>query len=367
MHGGNLREAREKYGRGQFTDLSANINPFGPPEGVWQTLIEALPEITHYPDPEYKRLTQALAGHFQLSPEQVLVGNGAGELLFTLTLALQPKKVLIPMPGFSEYEKAAQAVNAEIQPLILGDEGWDSLPGVELLEERLKFIDLWRKALEGCDLLYLNSPHNPTGSVLKSEQLQLILQIAQELDCWVMFDESFYEFLNDDERWSAKEFLLQNLKLIVLYSMTKFFSIPGLRLGALFAQPEILERVRKFRDPWSVNVLAEVAGVQALNDAAFPSQVRQKLNESRDFFYNEFKAANFSSLTLHRTTVNFALIEIKDRTAVEVVEELGVFGVLVRNCNTFIGLERQYIRVAIKDKDSMGRLIEGLKEVYGLK
>lgn len=366
MHGGNLREARERYGREKFIDLSANINPFGPPVGVWERLKEALPEIMHYPDPDYKRLTQKLAQQFKLSPEQILIGNGAGELLFSVTLALHPKRVLIPVPGFSEYERAAQAVKAEIRYLTLGVRGWDSLPSVDTPEDRQKFITLWQNALTGCELVYLNSPHNPTGSLLQPEQLKLILEIAQSLNCWTFFDESFYEFLNEERRWTAKTFLNENPKIIVLYSMTKFFSLPGIRLGALFTKSEVLNHVRKFRDPWSVNVLAEEAGLQVLEDSVYPDEVRQKIDESRDFFYNQFQNAQFKSLSLHPTTVNFALIEVKDRAAAEVVEKLGVLGILVRNCDNFQGIEGQYIRVAIKDKSSMGRLIEGLQAVFSI-
>lgn len=364
MHGGNLREAKEKYGREGFIDLSANINPFGPPRGVWQRLKDSLSEITHYPDPENKRLTQKLAQRFGLAPEQILIGNGAGELLFSLTLALRPNRVLIPVPGFSEYERAAQAVKAEIRYLTLGIDGWDSLPRVDTPEEQQQFITLWQKALTGCELVYLNSPHNPTGSLMQPEQFKLILEIAESQNCWVVFDESFYEFLSDELRWSAKTFLKKNSKLLVLYSMTKFFSLPGIRLGALLAQPEVLAYVRKLRDPWSVNVLAEEAGLEVLKDDNYPEEVREKLTESRDFFYNHFNKAGFNSLILHKTTVNFALIEVKVGRSAELVEKLGALGILVRNCDNFQGIEGQYIRVAIKDKESMQRLIEGLKVVF---
>lgn len=361
MHGGNLREAEEKFGKNDFLDLSANINPFGPPPGVWERLRNALPEITHYPDPENKRLTQKLSEQYNLPPEQILVGNGAGELLFSLTLALKPKKILIPVPGFSEYERAAQAVGAEVQYMKLGVKGWDSLPRVETPDDKTQFMNLWQQALADCDLAYINSPHNPTGSVLRQDQLKIILEIAQKLNCWVVFDESFYDFLINNDRWTARTFLQDYSILLVIYSMTKFFALPGIRLGVLFSNPEVINRLRKYRDPWCVNVLAEEAGIEALEDSAFPAEVRHKLSESRKFFYSEFNRNQFEALTLHCTRVNFALIEIKDRTSTEVVENLGKLGILVRNCNNFQGIEGQYFRVAIKDKESMSQLIEGLK------
>ncbi|WP_425803786.1 pyridoxal phosphate-dependent aminotransferase [Desulfitobacterium sp. Sab5] len=364
LHGGNLREAEERFGKNDFIDLSANINPFGPPQGVWKRLRSALPEIIHYPDPENKRLTQKLSEQFKLLPEQILVGNGAGELLFTLTLALKPKKVLIPVPGFSEYERAARAVGAEVRYMKLGVKGWDSLPQVKTPEDKNQYITLWQQLLNDCDLIYLNSPHNPTGSVLRVDELKIILEIARKSNCWIVFDESFYDFLDNDLRWTARIFLEENPKLIVIYSMTKFFSLPGIRLGVLFSNQKVLDCLQRFRDPWSVNVLAEEAGIEAVADSVFPMEVRSKLKDSKDFFYREFERAKFKALTLHFTHVNFALIEIKDRTSLEIVERLGKLGILVRNCDSFQGIEGQYIRVAIKDKESMKRLIEGLQAIY---
>lgn len=364
MHGGNLREAQEKFNKNEFIDLSANINPFGPPPSVWERLRNALPEIIHYPDPENKRLTQKSSEQFKLLPEQILVGNGAGELLFSLTLALKPKKVLIPVPGFSEYERAAQAVGAEVRYMKLGVKGWDSSPRMESPDDKTQFVSFWQQALADCDLAYINSPHNPTGSVLQPDQLKIILEIAQKSNCWVVFDESFCDFLDDNERWTARTFLQDYSILLVIYSMTKFFSLPGIRLGALFSNPKVINRLKKYRDPWSVNVLAEEAGLGALEDSSFPAEARKKLSESRNFFYGEFKRAQFKALTLHSTHVNFALIEIKDRTSNEVVENLGRLGILARDCNNFQGIEGQYLRVAIKDQESMSQLIDGLKTIY---
>ena len=359
MHGGNLLEAMEKYGKDSFIDLSANINPFGPPEGVWQAIKEALPKIVHYPDPEYRRLRKVMSEQYDLPEEYILLGNGAGELLFAILQAIHPKNVLIPSPAFGEYERAAIACQAEVKRLILGHKGWASDCFPKKNEEDL--IAFWTEKMKDTELLFLNTPHNPTSSVLEKSHFEIILKIAKSFNTTVVIDESFVDFLDDDKRFTGREYLLDYPNLIVLYSLTKFYSIPGLRLGAVFASPDILGKVMEHRDPWVVNILAEEAGMVALKDHDFPTRVRGLLLESKDYFIQAFAENNFSNYMLESSGVNFALLQIKTGQARDLVENLGRQGVLVRNCSNFIGLEGEFVRVAIKDIPSMEALIEGLR------
>ncbi|MDP4127956.1 MAG: aminotransferase class I/II-fold pyridoxal phosphate-dependent enzyme, partial [Bacillota bacterium] len=285
MHGGNLRRAQELYGLDSFIDLSANINPFGPPSGVWSSLQLGVKDIVNYPDPECQALRTALSSHLSLPANMIMAGNGAGELIFTVVQALKPKKVVIPIPTFSEYERAARTVGAEVSYIHLGPEGWTKFNRFEVIEggETIKAAtveekdQLWRESLAGCELLFLCSPHNPTGSVLEKKTFERILNITKEIGCRILFDESFFDFLPLDSRQSIRSYLSTNEHLIVLYSLTKFYSLPGLRLGTVFAQPSLLTLFEQYRDPWSVNVLAQHAGVASLQDVKYSDEVREKL------------------------------------------------------------------------------------------
>lgn len=355
MHGGNLRKAQETYGLKNFIDLSANINPFGPPPGVWGSLQESLKDIVSYPDPESFALRTALSSQFGQPIDEIMVGNGAGELIFTIVNALKPRKVAIPLPTFSEYERAARSVGAEVCYIPLGAEGWN----------KYHFSDKqWLDYLKGCDLLFLCSPHNPTGSVLQLETLEQILKLTKEIDCKILFDESFFDFLPEELRKSARSYLTTNEHLIVLYSLTKFFSLPGLRLGSVFASETMLTQFEQYRDPWSVNVLAQSAGIAALQELKFSNEVREKIKESRAYFYREFESSGFTNLRLLPTSVNFSLIEIINSSTTELIRHLGNNGVLVRDCRNFAGLSGNFIRVAIKGIPAMQKLIEALKAFY---
>ncbi|MDQ7093444.1 pyridoxal phosphate-dependent class II aminotransferase [Desulfosporosinus sp. PR] len=370
MHGGNLRKAQEVYGLTNFIDLSANINPFGPPRDVWDSLQKSLQEITSYPDPESIALRTALSQRLDQPMAEIMVGNGAGELIFTIVNALKPRKVAIPLPTFSEYERAARSIGAEVCYIPLGAEGWrkfqgsnpeDGPEGLDVSE----FNRLWKGYLEGCELLFLCSPHNPTGSVLEAERFEQLLKLTRAIGCNILFDESFLDFLPDELRKSARTYLAGNKHLIVLYSLTKFYSLPGLRLGAAFASPAMLRQFEQYRDPWSVNVLAQNAGITALRDRKYGREVREKLQESRAYFYREFELCGFKHLRLLATAVNFSLLEILDSSTPELIRHLGSKGILVRNCRNFAGLQGNYLRVAIKDILAMQKLITELKAFYG--
>ncbi len=368
MHGGNLRRAQELYGLDTFIDLSANINSFGPPSGVWQSLQKGMADIVNYPDPDSLALRKTLSKHLGIPLETIMAGNGAGELIFTIIQALKPKKVAIPIPAFSEYERAACSVGAEVSYMPLGPEGWAKLDQLDVLSHNSSnessVEQMWRECLKGCDLLFLCSPHNPTGSLLGKDMFERILRLTKELGCRIIFDESFLDFLPDELRWSARSYLATNEHLIVLYSLTKFYSLPGLRLGAVFAHPSLLAAFEQYRDPWSVNVLAQHAGITALEDLQFPDQVREKLKESRSLFYREFTLCRFAGLRLWPTAVNFALLEVINGTSGELVWHLGGLGIIVRDCSNFRGLPGNFIRIAIKDISIMQQLIKGLKTYY---
>lgn len=368
MHGGNLRRAQELYGLESFIDLSANINPFGPPPGVWASLQKGMGDIVNYPDPESLALRKMLSSQSGQSIETIMVGNGAGELIFTIVQALKPKKVAIPIPTFSEYERAARSVGSEVHYIPLGPEGWEKFNRrdgeSEIPGDERDNLQMWVDLLKGCDLLFLCSPHNPTGSVLEKDTFERILRVTKEIGCRILFDESFLDFLPDECRKSSRDYLAENEQLIVLYSLTKFYSLPGLRLGTVFAHASLLASFEQFRDPWSVNVLAQYAGITALEDLKYPDEVREKLRESKSYFYREFAQCNFSDLRLWPTSVNFALIEVLNQGPGELIQHLGRLGILVRDCASFEGLSGNFIRVAIKDIPVMQRLIEGLKGFF---
>jgi histidinol-phosphate/aromatic aminotransferase/cobyric acid decarboxylase-like protein len=257
QHGGNLVWAASlaHCSPSAILDFSASINPLGPPESAIAAIQAHLGDLKAYPDPQYSALRSALGAFHQMPPEYILPGNGAAELL---TWACRDLAALdgtyLFTPAFSDYQRALKAFNAHVlaRPLAPQDDRhWN-------FEQALP-LEAGKQRLSGQALgLLLNNPHNPTGSLLTKHRLQPHLYDY----ALVVVDEAFMDFLPPDEQQSVIDLVLEQPNLVVLRSLTKFYSLPGLRLGYAIAHPDRLKRWQEWRDPWSVNALAAAAGAR---------------------------------------------------------------------------------------------------------
>lgn len=353
-HGGNVRKASEKYGipEEDILDFSANINPLGPPEGVYRCLQSNWQQITRYPDPENKELRRALSLHLGVEMEQVLAGNGATEIIFLLIHALKPRRVMVTAPAFSEYARAAYSGGAEVVAYPLPEEEGFNLDATGII-----------KGLAGVDLLFLCNPHNPASNLVPPGALKEVLEHCRHKGTLLVVDESFLDFVEQRTEYTAVPYVTSCSHVLVLYSLTKFYALPGLRLGCAVAHRDLIARLEVCRDPWSVNRLAQLAGVAALEDSVFPHQSRRWLKEEKEFLFQKLKQV--PGIRPLYPEVNFILVDLagSGQGATEVTEKMARRGVLVRNCSSFEGLGDRYIRIAVKDRQANERLIQVLTEV----
>ena len=215
-------------------------------------------ELRNYPDPHYGALRGAIAQSHKIDPAWVLPGNGAAELLTWAGLELsQCDRVLLPLPAFGDYGRALQTFGAKICPV----SAWNQ--------------PLWQvSSREG---LLVNNPHNPTGQLWPRWRLRAMLETAQ----LVVADEAFMDFLEPNHQESLIDWVTEFPNLVVLRSLTKFYSLPGLRLGYAVSNPERLRRWQGWRDSWPVNVLAAAAGTAVLADTAFQQRTYQWLKPAK--------------------------------------------------------------------------------------
>lgn len=351
-HGGNLKEASELYNieMENFLDFSANINPLGPPEGVFQTIQNNLAKIQQYPDSRNKELKDIVANHLGLSIDNLVMGNGASELIFIILNHLRPKKVWIPSPTFSEYEIAARACKAQIHRL-------------ELSGEKMNVFDLDKLAkIEENDLVFICNPNNPTGQLYPVNFLAEVYNIINSKKAYLVIDESFLDFLDDTKGISYMDRIDDNSRLMVLYSLTKFFAIPGLRLGCLITNSKLATEFESIRDPWNINVFAQLAGVAALQDQEYIKNTLQFFKEEKEFLFSSL--AKIKGITPFPPTANYIFIKLHSpNSANSICHLLAQEGILVRNCNSYPFLGDEYIRVAIKTREANLRLLEKLKGV----
>lgn len=327
-------------------DFSANINPLGTPPDALRAAAEALYAGTpHYPDPRYPELREALADYLGVSPEHVLPTNGGAEALFLAaaevgkTSGEAPGRALILEPTFSEYAAAAAAAGMEaVRRVAWKPDG----SGFELDHAALDDLSDVR-------LVFLGNPNNPTGSALPAATVLEVAERVGEAGATLVLDEAFADFA--PEVGVAAE---AGGPLVVARSFTKFFAMPGLRLGCL-VHPEI-ERFEARQPSWAVNVAAAAAGIASSGDSAFIEMSLREVPVLREALLREL--SSLPGLAAYPAAANFILV----RGPECVPEKLARRGVLVRGCGPFMGLGPEYFRVAVRGLEETAVLISALRE-----
>jgi cobyric acid synthase CobQ/L-threonine-O-3-phosphate decarboxylase len=334
-------------------DFSVSINPLGPPPAVAALLGSSLDRITHYPETDAITAAAALARAHQVSPDRILVGNGSTELFAWIvqTLApLCPAWIEPTYAGYAEVCRAAGRPGLSLRPEISGDETVLSSPDLPCLTR-------WLSAIHPeVDLLFLGSPNNPTGTLLPPNA---VLELARSRpQRWIVLDESFMDFTEAAETAT----LIRNdlpPNLIVVKSLTKFFAIPGLRLGMACGHPETVRRVEAARLPWSVNALAQAAALELYRDRDYITRSRTETSRLRRLLADTVSVFGWYALP---STANFFLVRLPaDQPASRVQRDLLARGILIRSCAAFPGLGERYGRLAVRPEEEIQALAAALR------
>jgi threonine-phosphate decarboxylase len=351
-HGGDVWSAEEIYGRPKeaFIDFSSNMNPWGPPPVVKEILLNSWYDITRYPDPAVRELRQKLAETYDIPPESILVGNGAAELIDLIVRLLQPNITGLVRPSFSEYEEAVDKINGHIMDIPIFAE-----TGFELHHENIEL------ALKHADLMFLGHPNNPTGRMIPEYLLEHIIAAGKPL----ILDEAFIDFVPHEEKSSLIRQAAKSKHLYVIRSMTKFYAIPGIRLGFMVAHPETILRLKKLQTQWSVNYIAQKVGTAVLNDHAFAERTKRWLLDEREWLTSQLKKLR---LQVYPSDTNFLLNALPKKSGLNVKllqQQLGQRGILIRDASLFKGLDERYFRIAIRLRSDNELLISELKLALG--
>ncbi|HZG55211.1 threonine-phosphate decarboxylase CobD [Paenibacillus sp.] len=345
-HGGDLETASALYGRApdDFVDFSSNMNPWGPPAGAREAMLRAWARIDAYPDPAARALRRRLSEKHGVPMEAIWVGNGAAEAIDLALRAIRPAVAAVAAPGFAEYETAVAHAGGRTRDLALrAEEGF-----------ALRAEEIAAAAAGGADAVVLGHPNNPTGRTLGADAIEAALGACRA----VVVDEAFLDFSPAEEELTLVRRAAETPGLFVTRSMTKFYAIPGLRLGYLVAHPDEVERIRSLAVPWSANGIALEVGAAALDDAAFAARTLAWLPPERAWL-----SARLASLGLHPypSEANFLLVRLPEGVrAGNLQTALGRGGVLIRSAATFRGLGEAYIRLAVKRREQNERLLSAL-------
>ncbi|WP_202080362.1 threonine-phosphate decarboxylase CobD [Caldalkalibacillus salinus] len=342
-------------------DFSANINPLGPPPGTKEVYEQAFEKVVTYPDPNYDKAIEAVAADAGVDASHVCLTNGGAEAIFNVLAMFKGKKATIIQPTFSEYERACQAYQLTYTYSFLDSHAHFSFPLEEVVSQ-----------LQEVDVVLVCRPNNPTGTLIPQHQMDTLIQAASKTQTTIVVDEAFIDFLPKEEALTA--WLKRHSHLILLRSMTKIFSVPGLRMGYILGSPEIIQSIKSQQIPWTVNAIAAELIPFLLQQHTFIARTRQWLAEERAYLQTKLEALAFDVTPFHP---NFFLLresqayqEISPSLAhrnehhlmMDLFESLLSQGILARHTHYFPGIKGRALRFAVSERSNNVALIHALEK-----
>lgn len=353
-HGGNIWQY-SKSSRRDIADFSININPLGMPEKVKDSIVKHVDKINHYPEPESKYLKESLARFHGLSGYNFLAGNGSIELIHLIPRALKAKTVLMPVPTFSEYEFAAKANDANCL----------FVKSTEKNNFRIDVSGLIR-LIPKTDMVFLCNPNNPSGSVLPRQEILSLLKACKRSNATLVIDEAFVDFVSTSNDIAMDFESARNRHLLVLRSLTKFFVLPGLRAGYVVGHKDTIDRLSRYAYPWNVNTLAQIISGEVIKDKGYIRHTRNLIPQERAYLYDHL--GGIKGIRVYPSEANFFLCKLGDAKIKNVTvlsKRLIRHRILVRSCANFRGLNDNFFRIAVKNREENIRLISALKDIMG--
>ena len=348
-HGANVDNMAKKFGKNEndIIDFSSNVNPHIISD-LGKYVLEGLEKSRSYPDINYTNLRNNISDYIKVDSELIIPGNGATEIIYLLMKSIK-RRLAILNPTFSEYGRGAKLNNLEIIDFHLKEENNFSID-----------LDEIQKNMDKFDSLFVCNPNNPNGKV---KDLNELLDLMIENDKLLNVDETFMEFVGEEEKYSLINKIEQTPNLFILKAVTKFFGMPGLRLGyGVTSNKQIINNIYEYKEPWTINSFAENLSNYLFKD-------KEYINGSKDYYINERKfmlkeLRKISRLKVYDTDTNFVLIKLDDDEANSLKLELfEKYNILIRDASNFIGLDKSYIRVAIKSHNDNKVLIESLRKI----
>lgn len=352
-HGANVFEIAKDEGIKieDIKDFSSNINPLGPSKKALESLKDNLNLLSTYPDVDYLDLREAISTYASCKRENIVLGLGSTEILRDTIYYFAPKTAMILSPCYSEYERELRKISSHIFEYNLEEKNDFKIN----LDQLINTINE-----KNIDFLIFANPNNPTGTILKKSEIERVLR---ETEAKVLVDETYIEF-TDMETYSSSSLTKSYDNLVVVRGTSKFFALPGIRLGYGLTSNEGLLKFFKDKEVlWQINSVAEICGKVMFSDEAYIKKVYDFIRTRRENFYE--KLAGIEILRAYDSFGNFILVKIlKGPNARILREKLMKKGLVVRNCESFKNLDESYFRFCILDDDANERLIENLKEIY---
>ncbi len=350
-HGGYIKHITSQEAGG-ILDFSASINPLGYPVGVRKIVWEKFDDIAHYPDIDCSILRKHIAQKIGRAGDEIVVGNGSTELFHLIPRALRPARGAVFQPTFNEFAEALKCGRAEVAHHTLREED----------DFHLQWQDNYFSD-KNIEMAFLCNPNNPTGHLVEKTVITAMARRHPQIT--FVIDEAFIDYVDEPEKYSVIQETSTTKNLIVVRSLTKFYGFPGLRIGYLAAHADVVRKLMEYKEPWSVNALAQCAALEAIKDDAFYARSREFMADERRRLFGEL--SRIPGLMPYEPTVNYVFVRItaSGMDAPFLRERMLEQGIAIRDCSNFVGLSDKYFRVAVRTREENARLIAVLKNVIG--
>jgi threonine-phosphate decarboxylase len=353
-HGGDVWGFSRKYNipLEKVMDFSGPINYLGPSPKAVEAVKRHARLIKFYPDPNPVELKTEIAKYVGqgVDAANIILGNGSIELIYMITGVTNHNfKAVIPVPSFTEYEKAALRVGGE--PIF-----------VQLPENFALETESVKKAItDDTRILYICNPHSPSGTLYNRETILDLVDFCQKQGVILSVDENYIEFTGKTDDTTMAGYVKKYENLFVIRSVTKFYGMPGIRLGYGIAAERLVDMLQVDRQPWSINSLAGFATLAAFKDTEFIENTKRTIVKERAHFAEML--GEIGDLHVFPSETNFLLVKILNRkiTSTALREQMAKEGILIRDCNTFVGLNDSYFRVTVKSSRENLKLIKALR------
>ncbi len=353
IHGGNLWALAKELNTSPENILDLSTNSFAACLELTKNLISKVQDdFMHYPDPLYADLRKSISTYEATNVNEILVGNGANELIYLSLFALKANKILLIAPIFSEYEKICKSFQFEHIIYNLGEEN-NFYPTSEDLEKISKIE---------CDLAIVCMPNNPTTACYDYSLLNSIR--AKN----ILIDYSYREFIYNTADYERTKY--NNLKkeikdknIIALHSLTKFFCCPGIRLGYIISSPKLIDNFKSKQATWSVSSLAQKLGQVFIENIELYRENLHNLRKRASIMHSQLLASNIIEEKFIFNGTSFICAKLKqeyDNT--KLCNLLAKNKILIRNCNTITGMPKNYIRVQVRAENEVKKFLKLLHD-----
>lgn len=351
VHGADINSAAELYGleADKIIDFSSNINPFIV-ESMDKIVAAGVENLQKYPDIKYRRLRKNIADYLRVEDSYIIPGNGATEIIYLLMRNLSGRLAIIN-PTFSEYRKGAEIAGLSVVDFVMD---WEK-------DFELDLDEIY-KGKDEFDSIFICNPNNPDGSV---REIKKLLEFAEKEGKLLIVDETFIEFADSEKDRSLVNMVEKSKNLFIIRAVTKFFGIPGIRLGyGISSNRELLQKMYDEKEPWTINSFADSASDFIFKEEEYIRKSKEYFSKERVCMINEIN--KIDGIKAFNSDANFILVRFENRNVLDLKENLlKRAGLLIRDASNFIGLDSSFARVAIKNHEQNIVLVDAIRSVLG--